>query len=155
MKHFVVKQINCVLLISENCVTWEKVHLTSWSKQLCVNFSLTIDKYMSQNKVVIVKNQYVRCLWLNDSVWIRNQLDVTFMLSFISPSQFAQHVSGNHVPIFRSWRLRSVIAMCWCSITMSGIIQICLSVWVDMFYVCLVYGKASVSGLYPFTLALP
>ena len=30
---------------------------------------------------------------------------------------------------------------------MSGIIQICLSVWVDMFYVCLVYGRSSVSGL--------
>jgi len=35
-------------------------------------------------------------------VWIRNQLDVTYMLSFISPLQVAQHVSGNHVAIFRS-----------------------------------------------------
>jgi len=35
-------------------------------------------------------------------VWIRNQLDVTYMLSFISPLQVAQHVSGNHAPIFRS-----------------------------------------------------
>jgi len=25
--------------------------------------------------------------------------------------------------------------------------QMCLSVWVDVFYVCLVYGKSSVSGL--------
>ena len=48
-----------------------------------------------------------------NSAWIRNQLDVTFVLSFISPLQVAQHVSGNHVPIFRSWRLRSVIATCW------------------------------------------
>jgi len=31
---------------------------------------------------------------------------------------------------------------------MSGIIQIYLSVRVDMFYVCLVYGKSSVSGLF-------
>jgi len=38
-----------------------------------------------------------------NSVWIRNQLDVTFVLSFISPLQVAQHVSGNHVPIFKSW----------------------------------------------------
>jgi len=30
---------------------------------------------------------------------------------------------------------------------MSGVIQICLSVWVDMFCVCLVYGKSSVIGL--------
>ena len=37
-----------------------------------------------------------------NSVWIRNQLDVTFVLSFISPLQVAQHVSGNHVPIIRS-----------------------------------------------------
>jgi len=67
---------------------------------------------------------------------------------FISPLQVAQHVSGNHVPIFRSWRLRSVIATCWyCAVTMSGIIHICLSVGFDMFYVCLVYCKSSVSGL--------
>jgi len=59
-----------------------------------------------------------------------------FVLSFISPLQVAQHVSGNHVPIFRSWRLRSVISTCWyCAVTMSGIIQICLSVWVEVFYV--------------------
>ena len=30
---------------------------------------------------------------------------------------------------------------------MSGIIQMCLSVWVTMFYVCLVNGKSSVRGL--------
>jgi len=89
-------------------------------------------------------------VWLTvhrNSVWIRNQLDVIFVLSFISPLQVAQHVSGNHLPIFRSCLLRSVIATCWyCAVTMSGIIQICLFVWVDMFYICLVYGKSSVSG---------
>ena len=44
-------------------------------------------------------------VWLTvhrNSVWIRNQLDVAFVLSFISLLQIAQHVSGNHVPIFRS-----------------------------------------------------
>ena len=46
-------------------------------------------------------------VWLTlhrNSIWIRKQLlvDVTFVLSFISPLQVAQHVSGNHVPIFRS-----------------------------------------------------
>ena len=54
-------------------------------------------------------------VWLTvhrNSVSIRNRLDVTFAI-FISPLQVAQHVSGNHVPIFRSWRLRSVIATCW------------------------------------------
>ena len=49
---------------------------------------------------------YIICksdVWLtvhHNSVWIRNQLDVTFVLSFISPLQVAQHVSGNHMPIF-------------------------------------------------------
>ena len=55
-------------------------------------------------------------VWLTvhcNSIWIRNQLDVTFVLSFISPLQVDQHFSGNHVPIFRSWQLRSVIASCW------------------------------------------
>jgi len=65
----------------------------------------------------------------SQEVWIRNQLDVTFVLSFISLLQVAQHVSGNHVPIFRSWRLRNVIATClYCVVTMSGVIQMCLSV---------------------------
>ena len=35
----------------------------------------------------------------------------------------------------------------YCAVTMSGIIQICLSLQVDMFFVCLVYGKSGVSGL--------
>ena len=34
-------------------------------------------------------------------LWIRNQIDDTFVLFFIS-LLLAQHVSGNHVPIFRS-----------------------------------------------------
>jgi len=39
------------------------------------------------------------------------------VLSFISPLQVAQHVSGNHVSIFRSWRLRSVISTCrYCAV---------------------------------------
>ena len=42
----------------------------------------------------------------------KNQLDVTFVF-FISLLIAAQHVSGNHVPIIRSWRLRDVIALCW------------------------------------------
>ena len=55
-------------------------------------------------------------MWLTvhrNLLWIKNQLDVIYVLSFISLLQVAQHVSGNHVPIFRSWRLRSVIATCW------------------------------------------
>ena len=45
-------------------------------------------------------------------MWIKNQLDVSFVF-FISLLIVAQHVSGNHVPIIRSWRLRDVIASCW------------------------------------------
>jgi len=37
------------------------------------------------------------------SVDKKNQLDVTFVF-FISLLIVAQHVSGNHVPIIRSWR---------------------------------------------------
>ena len=46
--------------------------------------------------------RFLTTLLHRNSVWIRNQLDVTFVLSFISPLQVAEHVSGNHVPIFRS-----------------------------------------------------
>jgi len=44
--------------------------------------------------------------------------------------------------------MSSVIAKCWyCAVTVSGNIVICLSVWVDMFCVCQVCGRSSVSGL--------
>ena len=52
-------------------------------------------------KVVFSKSDVLLTMHRN-SVWIRNQIDVTFVVSFISPLQFAEHVSGNHVPIFRS-----------------------------------------------------
>jgi len=51
------------------------------------------------------RNKCETDVWLTvhrNSVWIRNQLDVTFVLYFISLLQVAQHVSGNHVPVFRS-----------------------------------------------------
>ena len=54
------------------------------------------------------------------SVDKKNHLDATFVLSFIYLLQVAQHVSGNHVPIIRSCRLRNVIATCWyCAVTMN------------------------------------
>jgi len=38
---------------------------------------------------------------------------MSLIVFFISLLIVAQHVSGNHVPIIRSWRLRDVKASCW------------------------------------------
>jgi len=38
---------------------------------------------------------------------------MSLFVFFISLLIVAQHVSGNRVPIIRSWRLRDVIASCW------------------------------------------
>ena len=38
---------------------------------------------------------------------------MSLFVFFISLLIVAQHVSGNHVPIIRSCRLRDVIASCW------------------------------------------
>ena len=38
---------------------------------------------------------------------------MSLFVFFISLLIVAQHVSGNHVPIIRSWRLHDVIALCW------------------------------------------
>ena len=38
---------------------------------------------------------------------------MSLFVFFISLLIVAQHVSGNHVPIIRSWRLRDFIASCW------------------------------------------
>ena len=46
------------------------------------------------------------------SVDKKNQLHVTSVF-FISLLPVTQYVSGNQVPIIRSWRLRDIIASCW------------------------------------------
>ena len=38
---------------------------------------------------------------------------MSLFVFFISLLIVAQHVSGNHVLIIRSWRLRDVVALCW------------------------------------------
>ena len=38
---------------------------------------------------------------------------MSLFVFFISLRIVAQHISGSHVPIIRSWRLRDVIALCW------------------------------------------
>jgi hypothetical protein len=38
---------------------------------------------------------------------------MSLFVLFISLLIVAQNVSGNHVPVIRSWRLRDVIALCW------------------------------------------
>jgi len=46
-------------------------------------------------------------------VSIRKTNYMSLFVFFISLLIVAQHVSGNHVPIIRNWRLRDVIALCW------------------------------------------
>ena len=56
---------------------------------------------------------------------------MSLFVFFISLLIVAQHVSGNHVPIIRSWRLCDVIASCWyvpwlregCQVRLAGRIQ--------------------------------
>ena len=51
-------------------------------------------------------------MWLTvhrNSVWIRKTNWMSLFVFFISLLIVSQHVSGNHVPIIRSWRLRDVI----------------------------------------------
>ena len=55
-------------------------------------------------------------VWLNvhcNSVSIKKTNYMSGFVFFISLLIFSQHVSGNHVPIIRSWRLRDVIALYW------------------------------------------
>ena len=66
--------------------------------------------------------QYHRQTYL--SVDKKNQLNVTLFVFFISLLIVAQHVSGNHVPIIRSWRLREVIASCWYVLWLQGGCQV-------------------------------
>jgi hypothetical protein len=56
-----------------------------------------------------------RALPLNTlfSVWIRKTNYMSLFVFFISLLIVVQHVSGNHVPIISSSRLRDVIASCW------------------------------------------
>ena len=45
---------------------------------------------------------------------------MSLFVFFISLLIVAEHVSGNHVPIIRSWRLRDVIALCWYVLWLQG-----------------------------------
>ena len=70
------------------------------------------EKLMEKN---IPQRRFLFDVWLTvhrNSVRDKKSTRCHFVLSFISPLQVAQHVSGNHVPIFRSWWLCSVIATC-------------------------------------------
>ena len=67
--------------------------------------------YSYRNHIV-----YKSDVWLTvhrNSVWIRKINQMSLFVFFISLLIVAQHVSGNHVPIIRSWRLRDVIALRW------------------------------------------
>ena len=85
------------------------VILKSHSLNLLPNYVLTgnivgVSKQRLAGGAALVSNLKFD-VWLTvhcNLVWVRNQLDVTYVLSFISPLQVVQHVSGNHVPIFRS-----------------------------------------------------
>ena len=131
--HQLVNKIN--LIISQCTVWWWKrihnlqnsnIRMSNWNNQ---NVNLSYIKQYLYNK----QHLTLPDVWLTmhcHSVGIRNQPDVTFVLSFISTLQVAQHVSDNHLPVFRSWQLSSVIPTCWyCAVTMSGIIHVCPSVW--------------------------
>ena len=57
---------------------------------------------------------------------------MSLFVFFISLLIVAQHVSGNHVPIIRSWRLRDVIASCWYVPWLQGGCQFWLAHWITM-----------------------
>ena len=62
------------------------------------------------------KSSYKSDLWLTvhrNSVWIRKTIYMSRFVFFIFLLIVAQHVSDNHVPIIRSWRLRDVLYSCW------------------------------------------
>ena len=81
---------------------------------------LIVAQHVSGNHVPIIMSWRLRDVtascwyvpWLHEGGQVRLAVDVTFVF-FISLLIAAQHVSGNHVPIIRSWRLRDVIALCW------------------------------------------
>jgi len=94
---------------------------------------LIVAQHVSGNHVPIIKSWRLRDVivscwyvpWLQegcqdrlagsasmDGFVAKLALDVTFVF-FISLLIVVQHVSGNHVPIIKSWRLREVIVSCW------------------------------------------
>jgi hypothetical protein len=86
---------------------------------------LIIAQHVSGNNVPIIRSWRLSdviascwyVLWLQGGCQVRlvgsASMDGFVAVFFISLLIVAQHVSGNHVPIIRSWRLRDVIASCW------------------------------------------
>ena len=98
-------------------------------------YQITLNKYhivyYRQQKTVIYQSD----VWLTvhrNSVWIRKTNWKSLFVFFISLLIVAQHVSGNHVPTIRSWRLRDVIASCWYVPWLQGGCQVRLAVSASM-----------------------
>ena len=105
-------------------------------------------------------------VWLTvhrNSVWIRKTNWMSLFVFFISVLIVAQHVSGNHVPIISSWRLRDVIASCWYVPWLQGGCQVRLAGSASMDGLCtglsrdrvLVASRDHFSGRYPVIQGFP
>jgi len=112
--HILVTHLSCV----QTNTPWTNRLDVAWTSPLRSPDLTPLESFQLEYIKITVVHQHKNWesdVWLTvhrNSVWKRNQLDVTFVLSFISPLQITQHVSGNHVPIFRRW-LRSVITTYW------------------------------------------
>jgi len=95
--------------LKQNTFNWWISACNKWCKYVFIRNGL----------VSTVPFKYSHCksdVWLTvhrNSVWIRKTNLMSLFVFFISLLIVAQHVSDNHVPIIRSWRLRDVIASCW------------------------------------------
>jgi len=86
---------------------------------------LIVAQYVSSNHVPIIRSWRLRDVialcwyvpWLQGGYQVRlagsASMDGSLFVFFVSLLIVAQHVSGNHVSIISSWRLRDVIALCW------------------------------------------
>ena len=117
--------------VCQSCTLCCATSCCSKTRQLCrVKFALI--SLMLMNKTEICASGW------EISVDKKNQLDVTFVF-FISLLLVAQHVSGNYMPIIRSWRLRDVIVSCWyvpwlqggCQVRLAGSASIAMNPSMD------------------------
>ena len=75
-----------------------------------------MDIILFHRQLAHIDNSYRSDVWLTvnrNYAWIRKTNQMSLFVFCISLLIVAQHVSGSHVPIIRSLRLRDVIALCW------------------------------------------
>ena len=82
------------------------IHLVFTYTTYTVECSVVHYLFSRHQYILIILQKHTECLDKENELHVSSCICISLLIA-------AQHVSGNHVPFIRSWRLRDIIALCW------------------------------------------